>query len=99
MTTKDRSHREMALLSTYDLSLGRQRHHHVHGRRRHDDRHLQLHMRVSTINQLYQSFTAHQHPKGHTVPKQVSPLDDDYDITESTRKKNVMVLQSENSTV
>ncbi len=25
--------------------------------------------------------------KGHTVPKQVSPLDDDDDITESTRKK------------
>ncbi len=39
----------------------------------------------------YQSLTAHQHQKGHTVPKQVSPLDDD-DITESTRKK-VMVLQ------
>ncbi len=35
---------------------------------------------------LYQSFTAHQHQKGHTVPKQVSPLDDD-DITGSTRKK------------
>ncbi len=30
---------------------------------------------------------AHQHQKGHTVPKQVSPLDDDDDITESTRKK------------
>ncbi len=39
------------------------------------------------INWLYQSFTAHQHQKGHTVPKQVSPLDDDDDITESTRKK------------
>ncbi len=26
-------------------------------------------------------------PKCHTVPKQVSPLDDDDDITESTRKK------------
>ncbi len=41
---------------------------------------------------------AHQHQKGHhghTVPKQVSPLDDDDDdIT-----KNVMVLQSENCTV
>ncbi len=46
---------------------------------------------------LYQSFTAHQHQKGHTVPKQVSPLDDDDDdITESTRTK--MVLQSENCT-
>ncbi len=41
---------------------------------------------------------AHQHQKGHTVPKQVSPLDDDDDITESTRKKSVMVLQSENCT-
>ncbi len=39
------------------------------------------------IDWLYQSFTAHQHQKGHTVPKQVSPLDDDDDITESTRKK------------
>ncbi len=29
---------------------------------------------------------AHQHQKGHIVPKQVSPLDDD-DITESSRKK------------
>ncbi len=38
------------------------------------------------IDWLYQSFTAHQHQKGHTVPKQVSPLDAD-DITESTRKK------------
>ena len=45
-TTKDRSHREMALLSTHDLCLGRQRHHHLHGRRRHDDRHLQLHTRL-----------------------------------------------------
>ncbi len=36
---------------------------------------------------ISQSFTAHQHQKGHTVPKQVSPLDDDDDITESTRKK------------
>ncbi len=38
---------------------------------------------------LYQSFMAHQHQKGHTVPKQVSPLDDDDDddTTESTRKK------------
>ncbi len=37
---------------------------------------------------------AHQHQKGHTVPKQMSPLDDyDDDIT-----KNVMVLQSENCT-
>ena len=42
---------------------------------------------------------AHQHQKGHTVPKQVSPLDDDGDITEFTRKKNVTVLQSENYTV
>ncbi len=33
------------------------------------------------IHWLYQSFTAHQHQKGHTVPKQVSPLDDDDDIT------------------
>ncbi len=33
------------------------------------------------------SSTAHQHQKGHTVPKQVSPLDDDDDMTESTRKK------------
>ncbi len=39
------------------------------------------------IDWLYQSLTAHQHQKGHTVPKQVSPLDDDDDITESTRKK------------
>ncbi len=38
------------------------------------------------IDWLYQSFTAHQHQKGHTVPKQVNPLDDDDDITESTRK-------------
>ncbi len=28
------------LLSTHDLCLRRQRHHHVHGRRRHDNRHL-----------------------------------------------------------
>ncbi len=34
---------------------------------------------------MYQSFTAHQHHKGHTVPKQVSPIDDD--IPEPTRKK------------
>ncbi len=40
----------------------------------------------SSLVDLYQSFTAHQHQKGHTVPKQVSPLDDD-GITESTRKK------------
>ncbi len=39
---------------------------------------------------------AHQHQKGHTVPKQVSPLDDE--LTESTRKK-FMVLQSENCTI
>ncbi len=39
------------------------------------------------IDWLYQSFTAHQHQKGHTVPKQVSPLHDDDDITVSTRKK------------
>ncbi len=38
------------------------------------------------IDWLYKRFTAHQHQKGHTVPKQVSPLDDDDDITESTRK-------------
>ena len=50
-----------------------------------------------SIDWLYQSFIAHQHQKGHTLPKQVSPLGDD-DITESTRK-NVIVLQSENSTV
>ena len=49
MTTRDYSHRETALLSTHDLCLGRQRHHHVHGRRRHDDRHLQLHTRLSTM--------------------------------------------------
>ncbi len=36
------------------------------------------------IDWLYRSFTAHQHQKGHTVPKQVSELDDD-DII-----KNVM---------
>ena len=30
---------------------------------------------------------AHQHQKCQTVPKQVSPLDDDDYITESTRKK------------
>ena len=43
---------------------------------------------------------AHQYQKGHTVPKQVSPLDDDDDdITESTRKKNDTVPQSENCTV
>ncbi len=51
------------------------------------------------IDWLYQSFTAHQHQKGYTVPKQASPLDDDDDITESTKKTNVMVLQSENCTV
>ncbi len=47
--TRDWSQRETALLSTHDLCLGRQRHHHVHGRRRHDDRHLQLHIRLSTM--------------------------------------------------
>ncbi len=41
---------------------------------------------VYLIDWLNESFTAHQHQKGHTVPKLVSPLDDD-DITESTRKK------------
>ncbi len=41
----------------------------------------------SLIDWLYQSVTAHQHQKGHTVPKQANPLDDDDDITESTRKK------------
>ena len=45
--TRDQSHRETALLSTNDLCLGRQRHHHLHGRCRHDDRHLQLHTRLS----------------------------------------------------
>ncbi len=51
MTTRVRSHRETALhvLSTHDLCLGRQRHHHVHGRRRYDDRHLQVHTRLSTM--------------------------------------------------
>ena len=33
------------------------------------------------IDWLYQIFTAHQHQKDHTVPKQVSPPDDDDDIT------------------
>ncbi len=37
---------------------------------------------------LYPSLTAHQHQKGLTVPKKVSPLE-----------KNGMVLQSENCTV
>ncbi len=49
---------------------------------------------TGAIDWLYQSFTAHLHQKGHTVPKQVSPLDDDDDITEPTRKKNVVVLQA-----
>ncbi len=49
MTKIDRSHRETALLSTHDLCPGRQRHHHVHSRRRHDDRLLQLHTRLSTM--------------------------------------------------
>ncbi len=40
------------------------------------------------IDWLHQSFTAPQHQKGHTVPKQVSPPDDNDDITESTRKKS-----------
>ncbi len=39
MTTGIRSHRETAFLETGDLCFGRQRHHHVNGRRRHDDRH------------------------------------------------------------
>ncbi len=42
-------------------------------------------LRKYTHQLLYQSFTAHQHQKGHTVPKQVTPLDDDDDITESTK--------------
>ncbi len=36
---RDRSLCETALLFTSDLCLGRQRHHHVHGRQRHDTRH------------------------------------------------------------
>ncbi len=40
------------------------------------------------INWLYQGLTAHQHQKGHIVPKRVSPLE-----------KNVMVLQTKNCTV
>ena len=40
---------------------------------------------IHLIDWFYQSFTAHQNQKGHTVPKEVSPLDDDDDITESTR--------------
>ncbi len=54
------------------------------------------------INWLYQRFTAHQHQKGHTLPKQVSPLDDDDDITESTRKKwfySLRTALSKNCTV
>ncbi len=43
---RDRSHWETTLLSTPDLCLGRQRHHHVHGRGRHDNRHLQLQTRL-----------------------------------------------------
>ena len=41
MTTRDRSHRETALLNASNLCLGRQRHHHVHvhGRRGHDNNH------------------------------------------------------------
>ncbi len=35
------------------------------------------------ISKFYGTST----PKGHTVPKQVSPLDDDDDITEPSRKK------------
>ncbi len=62
----------------------------------------------SLIDWLYQSFTAHQHQKVHTLPKQVSPLDDDDDddddITESTRKKmlwfySLRTALSKNSTV
>ncbi len=49
MTTRDRSHREMALLETGNLCLGRQRHHHVHVRRRHDNnRQLHRHTRGYT---------------------------------------------------
>ncbi len=53
------------------------------------------------IDWLYPSFTAHKHQKGHTVPKQVSPLDDDDDITKSTRKKVLWskILLSKNCTV
>ncbi len=42
---------------------------------------------LTAIDWLYQRFTAHQHQKGRTVPKQVSPLDNDDDITESNRKR------------
>ncbi len=45
MTTRDQSHRETALLSTSNLCLGRQRHHHIHGRCRHDDRQLQYNVK------------------------------------------------------
>ncbi len=38
-----------------------------------------------TVWSIYQSFMAHQHQKGHTVPKQVSPLDDD-DISPLEKK-------------
>ncbi len=44
MTTRVRSHRKTALLDTGNLCLGRQRHRHVHGRRRHDNRQSQLHI-------------------------------------------------------
>ncbi len=56
------------------------------------------------IDWLYQSFTAHQHQKGHTVPKQVSPLDDDDYITHTTEKKmlrfySLRTARSKNCTV
>ncbi len=61
MTTRVQSHRDTALLNTGNI-CGRQRHHHVNGRRRHDD---------NSECECYQSLTAHQHQKGHTMPKQV----------------------------
>ncbi len=44
--TRDRSHRETALLNTGNLCPGRQRHHHVHGRCGHDNRQSQLHVQL-----------------------------------------------------
>ncbi len=46
MTTGVRSHRESALLNTGNLCFGRQRHHHIHGRRRYDNRQSQLHVQL-----------------------------------------------------
>ncbi len=43
---RDRSRCETALLSTPDLCLRRQRHHHIHGRQRHDTRHYEIHTRL-----------------------------------------------------